>query len=67
MFVTAAFSFAQSNEGPDSMLVAKADTNIPTVRDIITKRQDPGDISLLTGSEPSAEETWLCPLRIRRR
>jgi len=47
MFATAAFSFAQSNEGPDSMLVAKADTEA-AVGNVITESEDPGDISLLT-------------------
>ena len=54
MFATTALSFAQSNEGPDSMLLAKADTNIPTVRNIITKSEGYGDISLFTGSGPAA-------------
>lgn len=58
MFATASFSFAQSNEGPDSMLLAKADTETRTVRDIITNREDPGDISLLTGTGPAAGETY---------
>ena len=56
MFATASLAFAQSNEGTDSMLLAKADTDIPTVRDMITKREDPGDISLLTGTGPAGVE-----------
>ena len=34
------------------MLVAKADTETQTVRDIITKREEPGDISLSTRGGP---------------
>ena len=54
MLATAPLSFAQSNEGADSMLLAKADTDIAAVRDIITKGEDPDNISLLTGSGPAA-------------
>ena len=36
------------------MLLAKADTDIAAVRDIITKGEDPDNISLLTGSGPAA-------------
>mgnify|MGYP007056832620 FL=1 len=43
MLAAASFSFAQSSEGPDSMLLARADTETRTVRNIITKKKGPGD------------------------
>lgn len=60
MFATAALSFAQSNEGPDSVLLAKADTDVPTVRDVITKREDPGNVSLKSEFAPgvNSERTY---------
>lgn len=42
MFAAASGSFAQGSE-PDSMLLARADTETRTVRNIITKRKVPGD------------------------
>lgn len=58
MFAAASFSFAQGGEGSESMLMAKADTEIPTVRNIITGREGPGDISLLTRSGENSEMTY---------
>lgn len=60
-FAAASFSFAQSGDGPDSVLMAKADREIPAVRNIITDREDPGDISLLTGSGENSKLTYESP------
>ena|GEM_PF-4134185 len=49
--VTTSLSFAQSNEGPDSVLVAKAEIENSTVGNIITDGEGPGDISLLVKNE----------------
>ena len=53
MFAAASLTFAQGNEAQDAMLVAKADTET-AVGDVITKSEEPGDISLLTRSELAA-------------
>ena len=50
MFAAAPFSFAQSGDGPDSVMLAKADTGVSTVRNVITDGEDPSDITLLTES-----------------
>ena len=49
--VTTSFSFAQSNEETDSVLVAKAEIENSAVGNIITDREGPGDISLLVKNE----------------
>ena len=54
--VTTSFSIAQSNEEIDSRLLAKADIEISTVRNAITDRRDPGDISLLIENELQLEK-----------
>lgn len=51
MLVTTSFSFAQSNEEPESVLVAKAEIENSAVGNIITDGEDPGDISLLVKNE----------------
>lgn len=53
MFAAASLTFAQSSEGPDSVLLAKADTEV-VVGDVTTESEDPGDISLLTRSGAAA-------------
>ena len=60
-FAAASLSFAESGDGPDSVLIAKADREIPAVRNIITGREGPGDISLLTGSGENSELTYESP------
>lgn len=55
-FAAASFSFAESDDRPDSVVLAKADTETQTVRNIITKREGSGEISLFTGSEPAVGE-----------
>ena len=47
MFAATSLTFAQSNEAQDAMLLAKADTKA-AVGNVITKSEEPGDISLLT-------------------
>lgn len=49
MFAATSLTFAQSNEAQDAMLLAKADTET-AVGDVITKSEEPDDISLLTRS-----------------
>ncbi len=49
--VTTSFSFAQSSEEPDSVLVAKAEIENSTAGNIIADGEDPGDISLLVKNE----------------
>lgn len=61
IFAAASFSFAESGDGPDSVILAKADTEIPAVRNVITDREGPGDISLLTGSGENSELTYESP------
>jgi len=54
--VTTSFSIAQSNEEPDSVLLAKADIEISTVRNIITDGEGSSDISLLVKNELKLEK-----------
>lgn len=54
MLVTTSFSFAQSGEGQNSMLLAKADTEISPVRDTVTDREGSSDISLFVRNELEA-------------
>lgn len=57
-FAAASFSFAQSNDGPDSVILAKVDREIPAVRNVITDGEDSGRISLLAGSGENSELTY---------
>jgi len=61
ILATASFSFAQSGSGPDSVLMAKADTGVSSVRNVITDEKGPSDISLLTGSVENSELTYESP------
>ncbi len=47
ILTAASFSFAQNNEKIDSRLLAKAETEISTVRDFVANRRDSSDISSL--------------------
>ena len=61
VFAAASFSFAQSGDGHDSVLMAKADTGVSNVRNAITAEKGSSDISLLTGSVENSELTYESP------
>lgn len=61
VFAATSFTFAQSGDGLDSVLMAKADTRVSNVRNVITDEKGPSDISLLTRSVESSELTYESP------
>jgi len=61
VFASVSFSFAESGDGHDSVLMAKADTGVSNVRNVITDEKGSSDISLLTRSGENSELTYESP------